>query len=291
MMIRLGFAAQLATPPPGMTALLNDYLIDAQTQLYERHIPLRMLRWWPIDLVIGQRHYGIPTIHTGPVDCDFLDNDPAVDTIIRNDGGDFQKDGFTPGAVISILGGSNNLRTFSVALVTPSILTLATANDVVAATNEIVEINTPEYKALDEGRVEEVWLQDNTQWLPMTDGISAWRYNETGTGIPQNYEWTDQLEIWPPPDDNYIIWIRGNFGLLPFAADADTTTLDSDLVFLMALANAKNHYGQQDAGSIFRQLEVRLRKLNKRTFGQARYIPRTSQSGRVMTKPVATWRP
>jgi len=81
------------------------------------------------------------------------------------------------------------------------------------------------------------------------------------------------MEIWPEPDQAYTIYLKGHFGLLPFVADTDVTTIESKLVFLMALANGKAHYGKGDAGTIFRQLEVVLKKYNGEDFGLKRYIP------------------
>jgi hypothetical protein len=45
-MVRLGFAAQLAFPPQGMTEFLNACIQDAQDQLYLRVDALRTERWW-----------------------------------------------------------------------------------------------------------------------------------------------------------------------------------------------------------------------------------------------------
>jgi len=109
LMIRLGFAAQLSVPPPGMTELLNEFLIDGQDQMYQRYSPLRNQRWWPIAISQGNRHYEIPSISSGEITADFNNNDPLVDTIVRTDGGSFITDGFIAGMTATISGGTNTL--------------------------------------------------------------------------------------------------------------------------------------------------------------------------------------
>ncbi len=56
---------------------------------------------------------------------------------------------------------------------------------------------------------------------------------------PARYDIRQCIEIYPAPDTTYWLWLRGHFGLLPFAADGDTTTIDSALVFLHAVGTAK----------------------------------------------------
>lgn len=293
LMIRLGFAAQLSAPPPGTVILLNDFLQDAQEEMYNRFSPLRNQMWWRIPVTAGNRHYDIPSISTGEITATFADNDPSVDTITRLDGGNFINEGFTPGMVISVSGaGLNANMSFVVAAVTATVITITTAGNVVASAAETVTINTITYKALDMRRISEQWVSEEGRdwWWQMIDGIPTGRFNETGQAYPQNYEWSDHLEIWPAPEKNYTIYVKGHFGLLPFEADTDVTTIDHKLVSLHAIAFAKQHYGQQDSGSYFRSLEIFLKGLNRKTFGQKRYIPNPDREAKVLSKPEGTWR-
>lgn len=57
MMIRLGFAAQVNNPPPGMAALLNSFVIEAQELLYRRYDVLRTERFYSWALQEGVRMY------------------------------------------------------------------------------------------------------------------------------------------------------------------------------------------------------------------------------------------
>lgn len=59
LMVRLGFGAMKASPPPGMADLLNSFLIEAQTLLYRRYPVLRTERWFTWNMVAGSRFYDI----------------------------------------------------------------------------------------------------------------------------------------------------------------------------------------------------------------------------------------
>lgn len=59
LLIRLGYAAQADNPPPGMAALLQDFLFSSQMLLYERYTPLRTRRFFTWTMTPGSRFYGI----------------------------------------------------------------------------------------------------------------------------------------------------------------------------------------------------------------------------------------
>jgi hypothetical protein len=59
MMVELGFAAQAATPPPGMALLLDSWLRGAQTQLYKKNPSLRTERYFRWTMLEGEGYYGI----------------------------------------------------------------------------------------------------------------------------------------------------------------------------------------------------------------------------------------
>jgi hypothetical protein len=92
---------------------------------------------------------------------------------------------------------------------------------------------------------------------------------------PARYEIRNAIELYPMPDQTYFLWIRGHFGLMAFAADSDKTTIDAELVFLSALANAKAHYGQPDANNIQAEANTYRGELIAATHQTAHYIPGT----------------
>lgn len=60
LMARLGFGAQAALPPPGMTELLNSFLIEAQELLFRRYNVLRTERFYSWPLEAGVNLYDLP---------------------------------------------------------------------------------------------------------------------------------------------------------------------------------------------------------------------------------------
>ncbi|MGH8261011.1 MAG: hypothetical protein ACREUG_15125 [Steroidobacteraceae bacterium] len=125
--------------------------------------------------------------------------------------------------------------------------------------------------------IEWVGIQDRRNvWYPIEQGIPPELYTRIAKPWrPFRYDIRQAIELYPVPNDTYWLWVRGHFGLLAFAADADTTTLDSELVFLHALANGKAHYGQPDANNIEAQANTYLGELIAGTHQGARYIPHT----------------
>jgi len=111
--------------------------------------------------------------------------------------------------------------------------------------------------ALDPAAVSWVGVIDNGQWHPLRAGIDPTLYSHDLTGRPERYVIRDSIEVWPAPaESGGEIAVIGNFGLTTFTADTDRTSVDPRAVFLLALANAKAHYRQPDAGNYTQQLEV-----------------------------------
>lgn len=132
-------------------------------------------------------------------------------------------------------------------------------------------------KKLDSYKITGAWVEDlNGAWLPLTRGIDPIFY--TGAefeGFPARYEIRQYLEVFPAPSAAFTLRVRGHFGLQAFSADTDRTTLDSELVFLWALANAKNHYGAADARDVASQATTYLKDLIAATHEGYRYVPGT----------------
>lgn len=206
---RLGYAAQAANPPPGMAALLDNFLRRSQNFLYRRYKALHTERFYRWPMVVGERFYGVR---------DNIDDCP---------------------------------------------------------------------RKLEPGRITGVWVQDTDgAWMPMTYGIPPTFYtNVDQNGLPALYEVRQCIEVFPAPDDEYILRIKGHFGLDRFTEDTDTCTIDSELLFLWALANAKNHYGQPDASDVAAQAQTYLKELVAETHGTRRYIPGASAAA-ALSRPL-----
>lgn len=118
--------------------------------------------------------------------------------------------------------------------------------------------------------------QGDSSWQPLICGINPVLYGSTGTGIPSHYEIRQCIEVWPAPvDDTWQLRIKGDFGPSPMEADGDVLTADPEAVFLQALANAKAHYGQADAGNYASQATAYIRSRVAGSHQTRRYIPGT----------------
>ncbi len=206
MMVRLGYAAQADSPPPGMDDLLTDFLVSAQRKLYTspKNPELRTRRFYRWTMTPGIRYYGI------------RDNDTSTD--------------FT---------------------------------DVSCG------------KHLDEYQVTWVGLEDlNGAWLPLTKGINPTMYTTSSQdGLPCYYDIRSCIEVFPAPNAAYKLWIEGEFGLEPFEAPTDRTTIQSELVFLFALADAKAHYSKPDAQAVKTEAMNYLLDIKAGKHQTARYVP------------------
>lgn len=197
---RLGYSAQAASPPPGMAALLDDFLYSAQKFLYTKYKDLRTERFFTWTMEVGGRFYDLDA----------------------NDGSCTKR--------------LNALKVTS-------------------------------------AHVEDL----NGAWLPMVAGIPPYFYTMVAyNGIPSRYEIRQCIEVFPAPAEGYKLHLKGHFLPTAFTADTDKTTIDSELVFLWALANAKLHYGQPDADKIAQQANTYLATLVGGSHTTQRYIPNTS---------------
>lgn len=59
MLKRGGYAAVASNPPPGVVALIDEFLVGAQNLLYRQHTELRTERFFKWPMVAGTRFYGI----------------------------------------------------------------------------------------------------------------------------------------------------------------------------------------------------------------------------------------
>lgn len=346
MMVRLGFAVQAATPPPGMATLLDDFLRSTQKTLYRKNPVLRTERFYRWTLLQGERFYGI------------RDEDPLPDTDqLTATGGtivftaaqllvgttpagisQFDLDGKGLGGVLTsgdlagynyfqiywlnasggelhvalripttdvraspqtsfftnlnIVGCTNGVRTAASATFTtavqgddtiytwvwPSSALSGPITKNIAYTALFTPVSTQAYcgKSLNEYEIHGVWLEDlQGTWTPLAAGINPTYYTMAGQlGYPSCYDVRSCIEVFPAPQvDGLKLWIKGQFELDAFIADGDRTTIDSELVFLWALAAAKAHYNKADARDVKAEAVAYLLDLKAGKHLTHRYIP------------------
>ncbi len=134
-------------------------------------------------------------------------------------------------------------------------------------------------KHLNDGayRISWVGLEDlNNMWMPMRCGIDPSFYTTAmQQGLPTLYEIRSCIEVFPVPNAAYKLWIKGMMGIEPFVANTDKTTIDSELVFLTALGDAKAHYKQPDAAEVKLAARNYLGDIIAGNHLTRRYVPNT----------------
>lgn len=107
------------------------------------------------------------------------------------------------------------------------------------------------------------------QYTPLEEGIRTDDWNTMDTeSYPCRYERYSQIMVYPKADQAYTVrvWFVADLGR--FTEDNDRATLDDEMVFLHALANAKAHYRQPDAQTYQGQLNTLLASLRGQSFAK-----------------------
>jgi len=117
-------------------------------------------------------------------------------------------------------------------------------------------------------------------WRELICGINPVLYSPQQQSLSQYYQVRQGIEVWPAmSNSSWQLRIYGTFDLMPFTADTDISTIDAEAIFMLALANAKAHYGQPDAGNYMSELQEYIGELTagnqptRRFFPGARTLP------------------
>lgn len=313
LLIRLGFAAQIAYPPPGIIELLDALIVEAQELLYRRYSVLRLKRWFTWQLVRGVRFYDF----AGNSDAQPLPT-PVISSVVASTTGGTLAAGTYTYRVTAINSNGQTLPSAEVSVTTTGATSTATVNwpDVVpaAGVNQVVgyaiygrtagaelllatvalttswidtgaltpagvmptvDASAACAKQVDFRQIEWAGIsQGDNVWRPLHAGIEPTRYSSLALAIPDSYETNQCIEVWPAPSDStWQLRIKGDFGLQPLVADTDVTTIDPVAIKLLALANGKAHYSQPDAGNYATQLTTYLADLTAGSHQTRRYFP------------------
>lgn len=283
MMVRLGYAAMLASPPPGMTEWLNSHLQDAQDQLYYKYSTLHTERWWAWQMQPGKRFYDVP------VDCTKYLNFRRLTWAGIADNGGRALRSWMPETAYAL--GEFVMSDAGLDL-EYEVTTAGTTAAAQPVWPTIVD------GTITDGTVTYTARRRNTvRWLSVQQGINPLDYGAPSGGEPTHFDLTDRIEVWPAPTRPMVLWLKGHMGLKRFTEDADVPTLDSRAVFLYALANAKAEKGHPDARNVMGMAMQLVGGYVAGAHGLRRYLPRPSTLGMKFgafappcALPRATWR-
>ena len=121
------------------------------------------------------------------------------------------------------------------------------------------------------GRMTGLFINWGGQYHPLKEGIDTLMRSTPSASIPVRFERRDQIELWPIPQAQYEFRIEYVKTLNAFTANSDRCTIPDEIVYLHALANAKEHYRQPDAKTYMSQLESLMMRLKARHRGNAVY--------------------
>lgn len=135
------------------------------------------------------------------------------------------------------------------------------------------------------GSVQAVWIeQGDSCRVPLPQGIShAMRADTSLRSIPEAYDskFVDEeftLEVWPTPDQTYILHVDHNRVLTRFTAATDKPSSPYRLVLLYAIAMGKAHYQQADADTAGQAFKTMLSREKVKQRENRRFIPGGSAS-------------
>ncbi len=126
---------------------------------------------------------------------------------------------------------------------------------------------------LEPRRITSTTLERSTTRAPMFDGINPILYSTTQSQQPFRYEPRLQLEVFPTPDKAYPVFLQGYVRIRRFKDQDDFCTVDADMVLLVATANLKATWGQDDASSYQQEAASLFKSLNGADHGLQRHIP------------------
>lgn len=128
--------------------------------------------------------------------------------------------------------------------------------------------------------VEGVYISDGDdptteRWRELHAGIDPTLYSGgIRESSPYRYEFRQCIEVFPAPDDRVgYLRIKAKFELQRFTEDTDPTTIDSDLVFMQALAVGKAHFNQPDAREYAGMVQSKIGDIIAGSHHTRRYIP------------------
>lgn len=285
LMQRLGFSNQAANPPPGMAALTATLINEAQQTLYTRFaqdgyadaappllanptdpLTLNNIAVQMLAVALGKLHYGQPDgqammkmFETYLAEL-YKRSPPNLAPTINE---------FLIDAQLYLYRRYSQLHTRRLFRwkMNPGqrFYSLKDSDEDVLCNYRMDPNKTIEWAGVQDSR---------NVWYPLIEGIEPQLYTMISKPWrPARYEIRQCIEIYPAPDQTYWLWMKAHFGLMAFVQDTDSTTIDAELVFLQALANAKAHFNQRDANNIEAQANAYRKELIAGTHGTNRYIP------------------
>lgn len=124
-------------------------------------------------------------------------------------------------------------------------------------------------------RIKAISILRSSVWSPpIQRGIKPEMYTtQDNTAPPYRWEPYEQIEFFPKADQVYSARVFGIKSLSAFTDDGHHATIDHDMIFTLALADAKAHYRHPDAPVYVQRAEALTIKLKGKSWGQSVFNP------------------
>ena len=128
-------------------------------------------------------------------------------------------------------------------------------------------------------QVNDMWTTMGSEWVPMLYGIGPAQYSlydpdKDQRGWPiQRYSYdplTNTLAIWPIPTQDATVIAEGQMVLAPLVDDADTSTLDGQMVVLFTASTILARQKDEDAGIVLQKANQYMNAIMKNQGSQKR---------------------
>lgn len=133
------------------------------------------------------------------------------------------------------------------------------------------------------GSVQGLWIeQGDSERVPLPQGITQGdRAYHDLRAIPERWDtsYVDgvfTLELWPTPDQTYLLHVEHNRVLTRFSVPADKPSAPARLVLGYAIAMGKAHYGRPDADTVGQSFKTMLYNEKVKNKENRRFIPPTA---------------
>ncbi len=133
------------------------------------------------------------------------------------------------------------------------------------------------------GSVHGLWIeQGDSERVPLPQGIShAMRADRDQRTIPERWDTSlvdgrFTLEVWPTPDQTYLLHVDHNRVLTRFSIATDRPSAPARLVLGYAIAMGKAHYGRPDADTVGQSFKTMLYNEKVQAKENRRFIPPTA---------------
>tara|TARA_R110002020_G_scaffold73888_2_gene189482 strand:+ start:434 stop:1054 length:621 start_codon:yes stop_codon:yes gene_type:complete len=130
----------------------------------------------------------------------------------------------------------------------------------------------PALTKTDYTQINSMWTKQSGRWVELVNGITPNHYSEYNSLADEraspvrNYRYDEAeqgIELWPIPDEDTSVLVRGQMILGPLDEPTDTSTLDATLIVLFAASEIAAGLKKENAAMKQQKAQAYLRGINR----------------------------